>query len=172
MFGIGYQEVLLLLVIFGLVGGVIYSAKLARKRTATLGGIAGWLVLVGFGVVITPLFLLWQVYAEMYPALLETNWRGMNQKQIAITVLLQGVIFALWLCLVAWAIYNVVLFFRRRRRFPKSWVWLNGLFLVLAVVVAIFDADSRQGIGALFFWSAVWIAYMLRSQRVKNTFVD
>ena len=72
---------------------------------------------------------------------------------------------------VGWAIYNAVLFFRRRRIFPRSWIGLNCLLLIVAIIGVIVDPKEAAGLGGVIFWTIVWGVYLLRSRRAKATFV-
>jgi hypothetical protein len=96
------------------------------------------------------------------------DWTGMEPVQIVVGRLIMGSAGGLF---VAWAIANAVRFFTRHRWFPWAWLGLNGLLTVVAVVMAIFDPESRVGLFSVFYWTVISGAYLLRSQRVKNTFV-
>ena len=69
------------------------------------------------------------------------DWTGMEPFQIVVGRLIMGSAGGLF---VAWAIANAVRFFTRHRWFPWAWLGLNGLLTVVAVVMAIFDPESRQ----------------------------
>jgi hypothetical protein len=47
--------------------------------------------------------------------------------------------------LVGWSIYNVVLFFRRRRIFPWSWICLNGVLIIFAIIGVVYDPAEALG---------------------------
>jgi hypothetical protein len=168
MFGLGYQELLLILIFVGIPIAIIFAVKkFSRRRNGDedeLVGIGGWLVLVAIGVCITPFILGWQ----MWQAILTNDWSGMNAVQIGVGGAAMGAFAAI---AVGWAVYNAVLFFRRRRIFPRSWIALNCLILIVAIIGVVFDPKEAAGLGGVIFWTVVWGVYLLRSRRAKATFV-
>jgi hypothetical protein len=84
--------------------------------------------------------------------------------------------------LAAWGILNLVLFFRKRKSFPRSFIacqftalgggaiacWLSNNISNLPDVTKSSELTQllRQGV-----YCAVWIPYMLKSVRVRNTFI-
>ena len=89
--------------------------------------------------------------------------------------------------LVLFAIYLMFLFFKTKKEFPKYYI----IFLVAAFVFLIVDysilqsfpdqvkslisdtIDKQTGaIGQSVIASAIWISYMLKSKRVKATFIN
>jgi len=167
MFGLGYQELLLILIIVGIPIAIFLAVKKFSRQTGDedeLVGIGGWLVLVAIGVCITPFILGWQ----MWQAILTNDWSGMNAVQIGVGGAAMGAFAAI---AVGWAVYNAVLFFRRRRIFPRSWIALNCLILIVAIIGVVFDPKEAAGLGGVIFWTVVWGVYLLRSRRAKATFV-
>lgn len=167
-------------------------ADLPATAAATTGldgggprGIGGWLVLVAIGLVARPVVSVVSL-VRMAPALSAEAWAGLTAPG-------GSAFHPLWAPLllfevaanVALAVADVllaVLFFQRRRAFPRGFIAL----LVAQVVVALVDlagtaAVPGDGAGSsaaqvrlvvsTLVASAVWIAYLLRSRRVKLTFV-
>ena len=77
-------------------------------------------------------------------------------------------------------LYCLVLLFRRRRTFPRMFivqVWLIAAVHILAVLLTVANLRVSQGF-AIEVTFAIWSAalaiigtlYMLRSERVRNTF--
>jgi len=166
MFGLGYQELLLILILGGIAAIVWAAARLAKKYPANIGGgIGGWLIPVAIGVSITPMILGWQVWQ----AVVTTDWSGVAPVQSAVGGAVIGLAGAI---LIGWGIYNVVLFFRRRRIFPWAWIGLNSLLIILAIIGAIVDPTAASAAGGAVFWTIVWGVYLLQSKRVKATFVQ
>ena len=120
---------------------------------------------------LSPFTLLWESYSTLYPAVVRIDWHAMSQAQFAIGILRVLLVVVICLGLVAWAVCNALLFVKRRTSFPKAWIGFNGLLLIMHLVKAIFDPQARQLAVGVAFWTIVGISYMLRSQRVRNTFV-
>ena len=164
MLGLGYQELLLLVILIGIPVAIgVAGRQLAKKYPVERGGIGGWLLVIGIGAVVTPLLLV----RHTWNLVRQATWSEMDPDEIATTAAGIGLIGGL---LVAWAISNAVLFFRRRRAFPWAWIALNGLLTLMAGAGALLDAASTAGLGIVFLWTAMWGVYLRRSQRVKNTF--
>ena len=148
-------------------------------------GLGGWLVLVGIGVTLGPLSALGTIVgnASAYTA---STWAaltmpgGTRYHPLWAPALLLELVINLSLlvfgALLAWQ------FFRRRRWFPALFVVFILARTLLtqmdsAFVHAIPDAEARAAadpsartVGTIV-GSLVWVAYMFRSRRVRNTFV-
>jgi len=150
-----------------------------------LEGLGGWLILVGLGIVLSPL----RIVVQVLPTYLEIFSSGTWE---ALTMPGSGAYHPLWspillveiftnvLLVLAW-VYVAFLFFTRRAVFPK---WYIGLMLgtlafivldALAVAVVLPDAPllDQKTLTELVrsvLVASVWVPYMLVSERVKATF--
>jgi uncharacterized protein DUF2569/uncharacterized protein DUF4339 len=161
----------------------IAEVAAALARNAALTGMGGWLILIAFGQVVTPLRLFVEVghyYATLDHGLFErfpVTLVGEALMNVAVAVL---------------AVTTAVLFFRKSRRFPAffigemvvalltgpvSMAWVS---LVLGVesdqpaldilLPMLTPREITQQILAVI-GCAVWIPYVMKSRRVANTFV-
>ena len=151
-----------------------------------LEGIGGWLLLVAFGLIASPIRMAYDMY-QSFGIFSDGTWELFTSEKS--TNYLFG--FATWhwagslanLAMFCGWIYSAYLFFSKRRSFPRWYVWL------LAVNTIVILAD------ALVYWhffrelpgydiqpfifdvakvaisSAIWIPYTLVSVRVETTFV-
>jgi len=150
-----------------------------------LAGLRGWLVLVGFGVTIRPIMLIVQTYRLMRPSFNQDVWELMTvpgaasyQSALGPLIIVETVCN---LTMIVGSLLMVVLYYRRKRIFPSVAVayfaftaifngldtWAAGHLIVTA------KADvAKQTVTTfqLFLVAAIWIPYMLRSERVKATF--
>jgi transglutaminase-like putative cysteine protease len=146
-------------------------------------GLGGWLILVGLGVGLSPFVLLLSLVRSA-PTYTLSSWAehtmagAVNYHPLwAPTLLLElvgNVALVVFTCLLAWQ------FFRRKRWFPP-------LFVVIAVARVVFvwgdtllagaiPAVRAHGVAWTQNWTmlltlALWVGYMFRSRRVRNTFV-
>ncbi len=164
MFGLGYQELLLVVILVGIPVAIWRVAMHLSRTHPNRQGIGGWLLVIALGVVLAPFILGW----ETLNAFRYADWTGMEPSQIVMGRVLMGLLGGLF---VAWSIYNAVLFLTRHRWFPWAWLGLSGLLTGVTAVMAIFDPDSRAGLFSLLYWTVIWGAYLFRSRRAKNTFV-
>lgn len=148
-------------------------------------GLGGWLVLVGIGVSVTPLIILLSLvrtgptYAASTWARLTTPGGGAYNALWAPTLLFElvgNVTLLVFGCLQLWT------FFRRKRLFPALFVVLvcarlgmDLLDTLLAQTIpAVADrAEVNWEVSSrTLIYAALWTAYMFRSRRVKNTFIE
>ena len=85
--------------------------------------------------------------------------------------------------LVILCIYLIYLFFTKNKRFPKYYIFIT-LFVILTIPVDAYlasivlpnekmlDMDTIKSFFQSLFSGAIWIPYMLKSERVRNTFVE
>lgn len=152
-----------------------------------LNGLGGWLVLVGVGVVLSPivsLFILVPTYSEIF---IDGTWAELSTKDSGaynpyLSSLIMGEIFFNCIILMT-SVYLIYLFFIKHYLFPKVYICLItatlifiplDAYLVSAILpdISMFDPETtkefmRSGIAAI-----IWIPYMLVSKRVKATFIE
>lgn len=152
-----------------------------------LNGLGGWLILVGVGIVLSPLRLLFifiPTYTEIF---LNGTWTELSTKDSGaynpyFSSLLAGEMVFNCIILMT-SVYLIYLFFTKHYLFPKVYICLItatlifiplDAYLVSAILpdIPMFDPDTtkefmRSGIAAI-----IWIPYMLVSKRVKATFIQ
>jgi len=151
-----------------------------------LKGLDGWLILVGIGVVIRPIYVLVALYS-LLPLFSDSTWE-------AVTTVGSEAYHPLWgpliigeiiynLVLVAVSIYLIYLFFSKHYLFPNFFIAilvaslifivLDSWFLILILPnEPMFDPETTKEFARAFVVGIIWIPYMLVSKRVKATFVE
>jgi len=149
-------------------------------------GLGGWLILIGFGVVITP-FKIWFTLFPVYKEIFGTEaWEILTTPGTEIyhpfwSTLLIGEITVNLLVIIV-SIYLIFLFFTKKRLFPKLFIGITvfSLFFILidtALVKIVlpeepmFDPDTVKEFAGSVIVCLIWVPYMLVSKRVKATFV-
>ena len=170
-----------------------YITLFNKKSEATdlenneLKGLSGWLILVGIGVIFSPIRLLFTsipIYKQIFE---DGTWE-------ALTTVGSEVYNSLWAPLflgeitynsimVAASIYLIYLFFSKHYLFPKLYIAIVALSIVffpldawLATKVLpsepMFDPETTKEFMQSLVAGIIWIPYMLISKRVKATFVE
>lgn len=149
-------------------------------------GIKGWLILVAIGVVISPIRIIGGFVLTFLPLFTSGGWRMLVTPG-------SDAYSPLWVPILAFeTTYNVamsllsmlmvILFFTHHRFFPRVYILimlasvimipLDAWFVSLALPdVEVFDETTTREFSRLLVASAIWIPYMLKSKRVKVTFV-
>jgi transglutaminase-like putative cysteine protease len=146
-------------------------------------GLGGWLVLVGLGVTLTP-FRIMATLIQTLPSYGAATWAAYTTPgtssyhpawaPILMFELIGNIAMLVFTVFLAW------LFYRRRRQFPVVFTWTVLLsWLIVAAdhlasgLVPLADPEptnwSRELMRLLV--ALIWVAYMRRSRRVRNTFV-
>jgi hypothetical protein len=177
------------------VTGLVIRATLARNRPVPpplpapgderLVGLGGWLILVAIGVTLTPFRVGFLSVWRSRQWLDQTTWEAITLPGTAsyrenLGPLLLGEISGN-LVLFIGAIWLVLLFYGRRRLFPK--VFIAVVSYALAMVLAdlliaewlmkVSPENEAKATGELtrcVVQALVWIPYMLKSRRVRLTF--
>ena len=152
-----------------------------------LKGLSGWLILVGLGVLVSPIRLLvtyipiykpifedgtWEILTTVSSEAYDPLWEPLLVGEIAYNSIMFGV-----------SVYLIYLFFSKHYLFPKLYIAIVAVSLVFIPLDAwvvtkilptepMFDPDTTKEFMRVVINSLIWIPYMLFSKRVKATFVE
>ncbi len=150
-----------------------------------LTGLGGWLVLIGIGVCVSPL-MVGSTMIRAKGAYSLTTWAALTTPSSATynAWWAPALIFELLgnLTRLAWSVLLVVFFFQRRASFPILYIALvvstvlffgcdHIFYQMIPTVAEKTDAKYSGRVAGSVLGAIIWTLYMLKSQRVKNTFV-
>ena len=148
-------------------------------------GLGGWLILVGIGLVFGSIGLLahLNVYKEIFS---DGTWEALTLQSSDAYTPLFGILMSLELIgncvfLIAY-ICLTFFFFKKKRNFPKFYIItiLANLAFVLVDILftkvvfpaePMFDQETSRDVIGQIVSCAIWVPYMVKSVRVRNTFV-
>jgi len=151
-----------------------------------LEGLGGWLILVGLGIVLSPLkiiALIFPTYSEIFS---NGSWELLTTSGTEVYnpfwgPILIGEISINGVLVIAW-LFIAFLFFTKKKAFSK---WYIGILLFTLAFILIdalaiklvmpnepvFDPGTIKEFGRSLIVTLIWVPYMLVSKRVKATFV-
>ncbi len=151
-----------------------------------LEGLKGWLILIGIGLVLTPLRIMYESLPTFSAIFTDGSWgvltspssEAYNPLWGPILLAEAGILFSL---VVGW-IFVAYLFFLKKKSFPNWYICLllfsfAFIFIDAAGIYAIrpdlpiFDTDTKIDIARSLIVCLIWIPYMRISKRVKATFI-
>lgn len=152
-----------------------------------LKGLGGWLILVGIGVVLSPIRLLSTLVPTFKPVFEDGTWEALTTEGSDAyapyfgSLLVGEMVFNT--IMVAASIYLIYLFFSKHYLFPKLYIGIVAASLIFipldAWVVTLvfpgepmFDPDTTKEFMRSLIVGVIWVPYMLLSKRVKVTFVE
>jgi len=167
-------------------GEKVSSKAIEQQAIKQYEGLGGWLILVGIGVVLSPFRMLADVSKTYLPIFKNGTWEALTNPSSEFynsyfSVVLTGeIIFNSIMILLSF--YMIYLFFQKKKLFPKFYIWtlvISFIFIILdaLIVSAVFpdtkvmDIDTAKELFRIFIVSIIWIPYMIKSKRVKATFV-
>lgn len=151
-----------------------------------LKGLGGWLILVGIGVVTTPILMVRDLLSSLelfrgddLKIFIESNSEFYNPQFL---YFVYGETIVNVLMLIA-AIYAFYLFFAKHYRFPKFYIGLTSCYFIVLLLDTVilgkifpeieqFDEDTIKELVKSLMRICIWIPYLLLSVRVKNTFIE
>jgi len=144
-----------------------------------LEGLGGWLILVGLGLVISPVVILGTTIAGNVALLTNSDSRAFLETHPVLEGL---IVFEIISNLIFVALLGALnfLFFTKKHSFPTYMILylalqlivVSGDFLVVHTVMpSVHTAASYNAITRSLLGAAIWIPYLLISRRVKLTFV-
>jgi hypothetical protein len=152
-----------------------------------LEGLGGWLILVGGGIIFTPLRIIIQAFPIYLGLFSDGGWEVLTNpgseayNQLWAPILI-GEISVNCGFVLLW-IFLGYLFFKKKKLFPKCYIGillfslLYGLIDALAIKAVlpsepIFGPDTTKDLVLSLIGMLIWVPYMLKSKRVKTTFVN
>jgi len=158
-----------------------------NREDKNLEGLGGWLILVGIGVVVTPLRIGALLLKTFPPIFSGGAWEALTTpgyeaySPLWAPILLSEIVINTGLVLVS--LYLMYLFFSKRRVFPKWYIGILVFSLIFIVIDAwvvklvmpnepMFGPGTMKAFLQALVTSLIWIPYMLISKRVKATFVN
>jgi len=162
------------------------NADVLDEKKNDLDGIKGWLILVGIGIVFSPIRLGFTLIQTFTPMMKDGSWEKAttvgsldyvpNFQALIITEI------SFNLCVMIASIYLIYLFTKKSEDFPKLFI-LIGIISTLAIPLdsylttlvfnemEVFDKETLKEFMKAVLGYFIWIPYMLISERVKHTFI-
>ena len=152
-----------------------------------LKGLRGWLILVGFGVVVSPFGILATFNSNFLPIFYDGTWEAMSTvgseaySPLLMSIIIVEIVYNL--AMFAIYFYLIYLFFVKHYLFPTFYIAIVAITLIFILLdawlvslilhdVSMFDPDTTKDFSRAFITCIIWIPYMLVSKRVKATFVE
>ncbi|WP_120430475.1 DUF2569 domain-containing protein [Acinetobacter baylyi] len=152
-----------------------------------LKGLGGWLTLVGFGLIVSPIRLIVTGYQTYYPIFSEgifnslTSVDSVYYHPLWIYYILGEITVNTIFVLTSFVL--LYLFFKKHYLFPKVFISVCIAMIIFILIDAsliklilpneeIFDSDTASELMRSIFYGMIWIPYMMFSKRVKVNFVE
>lgn len=152
-----------------------------------LKGLGGWLILVGIGVVIGPLRLVYELGPMYFNLFSEGVFSIVFNSKLDVynpvlgSFIIVEMILNILMTLVVF--YLAYLFFTKHHTFPKWYIAISAISVFWILLDAwvgsliienepLFNAESQKEFIRTLIAACIWIPYMLKSERVKVTFVE
>jgi len=151
-----------------------------------LEGLGGWLILVGFGVVVSPIVIGIETFSAFATLFVHGGWEVLTHPEsesyhpLWAPIIIAETAFNI-AATIAWLVL-AFLFFTKSRWFPRvyivvvvfSFVFLLADSIVISAILPghpIFEAEAGREVLRSIVGIVIWVPYMLVSKRVKATFV-
>ncbi len=142
------------------------------------GGI--WLTLLGLNLIGATIIRSMEIYSCL-PVFTVEGWHLMSQESVAglpanLGQVILGVVCVEWFLLVLCSV-SVILYFMRRRSFRSvcmAFLLINcGVSMgSMSLFEGILEEVDKRDAARTFWFSVIWVAYLYRSERVKELFVN
>ena len=157
------------------------------KKSKDLKGLGGWLILICFSILITPPAIIFDVLPTYLKIFTEGTWQNiinadsLDYSPLLATLIIIEIIFNSFLVLVSAIL--LYLFIAKNSIFPWVYIVWYGSSLIfipldewlINIILPnepMFDPETLKAYFREIVGAAVWIPYMLKSKRVKATFVE
>lgn len=143
----------------------------------------GWLLLVGFGVLLAPFKVGYALLTNFFSVFLSPSWSEMTNPELnsyvpfyASFAIFEGLLNIVFLIV---SLTLAHLFLQKKSMFPKLFATTSWLFLMVALLyvvaeTAFFPPPTSEGDVGVLAWLVrclIWTPYLLISKRSKETFI-
>ena len=160
------------------------------KDKGELKGIGGWLFLVAIGVTLSPFYAVGTDYATFSQVFATEEWRALRDINSPAYIPYLAFLFSLEVIFAviidAYFFYLMYFFWSLKSGFPSLYIKLIFAVLIFNIVDIfavslilpeltaedLFDQATIKEIVRSIFAILVWVPYMIKSVRVKNTFIN
>jgi len=152
----------------------------SQELEPRLPRIGGWLIFMATGITLSPLLNLYHI-GLLITAAIQANWDAifsLGAMSVA-SVLFE---FAIQIYMLIFSVVLAIAFFEKLSNYPRLFIIYVVSLFSLGIVGALIAAELpgitpellSQAVAFpiyIFILGLIWIPYLLRSKRVKNTFV-
>lgn len=164
----------------------LQESKQNSTPNKDLIGLDGWLIWVGISVIITPIRLLPNFFTEAELVWTSVSWNFLFNPEVESILRLTSYLlifeFTYGTILMVLLLVQIYLFFTKHKKFPAFFIGILILFLIFKPIdsflvnylypgQSFFNPEAIVSYLYNSIYAMIWIPYMLRSKRVKNTFV-
>lgn len=157
------------------------------RRPLGVSGLGGWLVLIQIGLYFSILLLSIQLFKYSLPVFSTDTWEALTSTQ-------SDVYHPMWAPLLIFeTVYNVlfllfsvfilVKFYGKKRMFPRLMIIFYSVSLAMGIIDLVLsyqipfmrqlaDGSSIREILKSIIACSIWIPYLIKSVRVRNTFIE
>mgnify|MGYP001172127706 CR=1 FL=1 len=151
-----------------------------------IAGLGGWLILVAIGLILSPLLILNTLLTVHLPLLNDGTFNELTSSSSEYFIPGFSLVMSFEvlgnLTLFFFIFYLLYLFFSKSKSFPLFFIYYRVGYLVFILLdiifvkmvlpgLPMFDAASVRELFSAIFSVVIWVPYILRSKRVKNTFI-
>jgi hypothetical protein len=163
------------------------SESLSSKDIPGPVGLGGWLAIVGLGLVLAAFRISAFLMQDYLPMFQDGTWETLTTPGGEAYNVVWGPLLVFEIIgnlgFVGASLYLLVLFLNRSRLFPRVYIGYTvaNLFFILGdawltsfalIDQPIFDEETMGEFLRALVVTLVWVPYMFKSKRVKNTFVE
>jgi hypothetical protein len=157
----------------------------SSKQEKDLQGIRGWLLVVAVGVIGAPIIAGIAAF-QIFPFFSSGAWGNfMAPSHFSYNPtlgVLVGFIEIAYLVVALIGFIAMLKFFKKEKGFPRLYIAVIAVLMALGVADLMLvnllypgeplGPDAIPRLGSSWFWSLIWIAYIVKSKRVKATFIE
>ncbi|HEX2897038.1 MAG TPA: DUF2569 domain-containing protein [candidate division Zixibacteria bacterium] len=149
-------------------------------------GLSGWLILVGIGLMVSPIriaaieFTILSLFFDGTWSAISSSAGEFYNPMLAVIIPLE---FVLNMAFIFGFVFLIYLYFTKSSIFPRWFISVylaNLIFILLDAVIVkfavpdqpLFDPETTKEFARSLAACCVWIPYMIKSKRVEATFVN
>lgn len=137
-----------------------------------LNGIGGWLILIAVGLAVSPFVSLFGIYRDFRLLFGHANWALESYHGLALLILFEAATNTIFFLSL---IGLNILFYQKKKSFPG---WMIAFLCVQIFIILVdhlaamryFPTVSLAHPARALISASIWVPYLLRSLRVKETF--